>query len=209
MREPRRARWLVAAVLVAALSACTGTPSDPPTSAPPTATQAPAEPTTSPSSSPSATLTDSEAAAANAEALVRNYWSALDRVGSDPSLPLETLEEVAVSKDLTVRMNQFTTWRRDGWVQSGSTELAELQVQSVNLDTSGGRVPTVQVDVCFDVTGVDVVDGSGSSVVTAERPDTGWIRHTVSNYSWESDPSGGWRVSTSVDLEQAPCEPTV
>jgi len=82
-------------------------------------------------------------------------------------------------------------------------------VPSVNLDNSdpaAGRVPTVQVDVCFDVTGVDVRDGSGSSVVPAGRPVTGWIRHTVSNYSWETDPTGGWRVSTSVDLKRPPCE---
>ena len=108
-------------------------------------------------------------------------------------------------------MRQFERNRRDGYVQTGTTRLAKIEVPSVNLDNSDpatGRVPAVQVDVCFDVTGVDVLDASGASVVTAERPGTGWIRHTVSNYSWDTDPTGGWRVSTSVDLERAPCEAT-
>lgn len=209
MGDMRGTRWLISAALVAALSACSGT-TVPPTVTP-TATESLAPSAASPSSNPSATLTESEAAALNAERLVRDYWRALDRLGEDPSLPLNTLGEVAISKDLEVRRNQFSNWRRDGWVQTGSTDLADLEVQSVNLDNSdatAGRVPIVQVDVCFDVSDVDVVDGDGASVVTAERPDTGWIRHTVSNYSWDEDPIGGWRVSTSVDLEQAPCEPT-
>lgn len=211
MREPRRARWLVAAALVAALSACNGAPNDPPTSAPPTATESHAEPTPSPSSSPSATLTDSEAAAVHAENLVREYYRVIDELAIDPSRPLSELEAIAISSELTVWQHQFERERREGWRQTGTTKIAELIVQSVKLDHADpatGRVPTVEVDVCFDVSGVDVVDGNSTSVVTADRPDTGWIRHTVSNYSWEDDRTGGWRVSTSVNLEQAPCETT-
>jgi hypothetical protein len=211
MREPRRTRWLVAAALIAALSACTGTPGDPSTSAPSAATESPTERTTSPSSSPSATLTESEAAAVNAENLVREYYRVIDGLAIEPSRPLSELEAVAISSELTVWQHQFERERREGWRQTGTTKIAELIVQSVNLDNADpatGRVPTVEVDVCFDVSDVDVVDGSGTSVITADRPDTGWIRHTVSNYSWEDDPTGGWRVSTSMDLEQAPCETT-
>lgn len=147
-------------------------------------------------------------AADRAEVLIRDYYELLDELGANPSGELSRLEDVAISKDLDVRRNQFTRWQRDGWVQSGSTKIAELEVTSVNLDNSDpstGRVPAVQIDVCFDVSDVDVVDRSGASVVTAERPETGWIRHTVSNYSWDTDPLDGWRVSTSVDLEEAPC----
>ena len=195
-----------AVVIVAVVSACVAAPADtPPT---PTITNSPmsAPPSQSTSVSPSS---ESELAAADAESLVGEYYSVLDAVGADPSADLERLATVAISKDLDVRRNQYARWRRDGWIQKGATELPKVQVQSVNLDNSDpatGRVPTVQVDVCFDVSDVDVLDASGASIVTAERPDTGWIRHTVSNYSWDTDPTGGWRVSTSVDLERAPCE---
>ncbi|WP_448071097.1 hypothetical protein [Georgenia yuyongxinii] len=134
----------------------------------------------------------------------------IDQLGLDPSVPLTALDDVAISKDLSVRQRQFERERRDGWIQTGETEIVELKVQSVNLDNSdpaAGLVPAVQVDVCVDVTEVDVRDASGISVVRADRPDTNWTRHTVSNYSWDTDPEGAWRVSTSVDLEQAPCEP--
>lgn len=194
-------------ILVAA-SACSGSPEPAPSPTPTTASTTPS-PTPSPSPSP-IPPSDSELAAANAEALVRDYYRVIDQLGLDPSVPLTALEDVAISKDLDSWQRQFERARRDGWTQTGETKLVEVDVQSVNLDNSDpavGLVPAVQVDVCFDVTNVDVRDASGTSVVTADRPVTGWIRHTVSNYSWEDDPSGGWRVSTSVDLEQAPCAP--
>ena len=63
-----------------------------------------------------------------------------------------------------------------------------------------------QVDVCYDVSGVDIVDADGKSVVPDDRPDSGWVRHSVSNYEWASDRSGAWRVATSENLEQPPCD---
>ena len=82
-------------------------------------------------------------------------------------------------------------------------------VQSVDLNNSdpkAGRAPTVQVDVCYNLTDVDVVDEDGESIVNPDRPETGWIRYFVSNYKWETDPSGAWRVATSKSLERAPCD---
>ncbi|WP_407343382.1 hypothetical protein [Pengzhenrongella phosphoraccumulans] len=153
-------------------------------------------------------MSETELAAANAEDLVRKYYRVIDELAIDPSRPLSELESVAISKELSIWLHQFERERRDAWHQTGATTLARLEVQSVNLDNSDpatGRVPAVQVDVCFDVTDVDVLDASGTSVVTPDRAATGWVRHTVSNYSWDTDPTDGWRVSTSVDLKQAPC----
>jgi hypothetical protein len=85
-----------------------------------------------------------------------------------------------------------------------------LQVQSVNLDNSdpsAGKVPTVQVDVCVDVSDVDILDKAGKSTVSQRRPDTGWTRFTVANYHWSSHPKDGWRVATGEDLKKAPCGP--
>ena len=43
------------------------------------------------------------------------------------------------------------------------------------------------------------------SVVTPERKDVGWTRFTVTNATWETAPSDGWRVSGGSDLEKEPC----
>ena len=75
-----------------------------------------------------------------------------------------------------------------------------------NSDPQAGKVPTVQIDLCFDVTDVDVVDAQGKSVVKTDRPDTGWIRFLVSNYHWDDDPDGGWRVASSQDIERTRCD---
>ena len=61
------------------------------------------------------------------------------------------------------------------------------------------------VDVCWDVSDVDIVDGDGKSVVTPERKDVGWTRFTVTNATWDTAPTDGWRVSGGSDLEKEPC----
>jgi hypothetical protein len=219
MHRGGRASALTAATILvlAVASGCSGSPE--PAASPTSTVTVSASPSSTPSLTPSPSPTsspslsptsDTERAATDAEELIREYYQVIDQLGLDPSVPLTALEEVAISKDLSVRQRQFERERRDGWTQTGDTKIVELKVQSVNLDNSDpstGRVPAVQVDVCVDVTDVDVRDASGSSVVTADRPDTNWTRHTVSNYSWDTDPEGAWRVSTSVDLEQPPCQP--
>ena len=92
--------------------------------------------------------------------------------------------------------------------RSARPRISELKVQSVNLDNSdpeAGKVPTVVIDVCWDVSKVDVLDKSGKSIVSPDRPDTGWTRYTVANYDYAADPTGGWRVATGQDLKKTPC----
>jgi hypothetical protein len=92
--------------------------------------------------------------------------------------------------------------------QVGATRIETLKVQSVNLDNSepsAGKVPTVTVDVCWDVSGAGLIDKSGHSVVKPGRADTGWTRYTVANYHWSGNPSDGWRIATSQDLKKTSC----
>ncbi|WP_239455642.1 hypothetical protein [Nocardioides gilvus] len=74
-----------------------------------------------------------------------------------------------------------------------------------NSDPAAGKVPTVVIDVCWDVSDVDVIDRDGASVVSPGRPDTGWTRYSVANYDYTDDPNGGWRVATGQDLKEEPC----
>jgi hypothetical protein len=115
---------------------------------------------------------------------------------------------VAISTELAAQRNLFKSEREKGLHQIGETRVVELEVKSVNLDNTipkAGKVPTVQIDLCFDVADVDVVDADGKSIISPGRPDTGWIQFLVSNYQWNSDPDDGWRVASSRDLERSPC----
>jgi len=201
MTTTRGVRLLAAAaLLLVALAACSDDSGGPTTTAS-TSPSVPASPvTTAPS--------PSELASRTAEAKLREYYALTDRLRQNPSLSSSKLRSVAISTELTSQQHLLRTERRNGQRQVGDTKIAELKVQTVNLDNSNpkaGLVPNVQIDVCFDVTDADLVDKNGTSVVSANRPNSGWIRHTVANYEWDSDPDGAWRVASSQDLEQEPC----
>lgn len=165
-------------------------------------------PASSPSSSSPTPTSPSESATAAATATVSDYYAIRNQLRRNPTQPLSRLKSVAISTELTTQQTLFKRERKQGLHQTGETKVVELEVQSVNLDNSdpqAGKVPTVQIDVCFDVSGVDVLDADGKSVVTPDRPDTGWIRYSVANYEWDSDPDGAWRVASSQDIERTPC----
>lgn len=194
-----------AALLLAAVTACAGDAPDAPASDP-TGT---ADAVSPPATSATTPTTTSEAAAADASALVRSFYAVRDELRINPTLRLAKLRSVAIGGELTAQRTLFTRERELGQHQTGQTKIAELTVEGVVLDNSdpdGGRVPTVQVDVCYDVGGVDILDSNGTSVVSDDRPDTGWIRYLVSNYKFEADPSGSWRVASSENLERPPCD---
>ena len=189
-----------AALLLAAVTACADDGQDPSSNPPPTSTS----PTPSASTPPS----DAEVASEAASELVRRYYVVRDELRQDPGLPLSRLRTVAISTELAAQENLFKRERRQGWHQTGTTRIANLTVQAVALDNSdpgAGRVPTVQIDVCYDVSDVDILDRNGQSVVAENRPDTGWIRYSVSNYEWAKDPTGAWRIASSQDLERTQC----
>jgi hypothetical protein len=192
-----------AVVLLVAVTACADDDNDPTT-----------KPSPSPSTSASTTATptprsDSEVASEAASAVLRRYYDVRNQLRQEPAQPLTLLEDVATSTELAAQQNLFKKERKQGLHQVGTTRVAVLEVQSVNLDNSdpkAGKVPTVQIDLCFDVSQVDVVNANGKSVISPDRPDTGWIQFLVSNYQWDTDPDGGWRVASSQDIERTPCE---
>ena len=194
--------WATGTVMLAAVSACGGSDTDPPATAEPSSTS-PSSPTTN--SSPSS---PSDAASASATDAVRGYFTVVDQLRSDPAAELNKLKSVATSAQLNAVTTLVNRSRDEGQRQTGTTAISELKVQSINLDNSdrkAGKVPTVVIDVCWDVSKVDVLDKSGKSIVSPDRPDTGWTRYTVANYKYAADPTGGWRVATGQDLKQTPC----
>lgn len=193
--------WATGALVLAALSACGDTDADPPP--PPASSSSPTASSTS-----AATASPSEEAAADATALVRHYFATLDEIRTRPSSSLSALSTVAIGTQLSAQTKLVKKGRQKGLRQVGLTRVTQVTAQSVNLDNSdpsAGKVPTVTVDVCWDVSDADLVDKNGQSVVSPDRPDRGWTRYTVANYHWSANPSGGWRIASSQDLKQAPC----
>jgi hypothetical protein len=195
---------VAAAVLLLAVMAGCGSDADPDSAPTPSPSVTEFSPTP-----PSETAAPEDAASAASVALVQDYYTVTDLLLQDASVPLTRLKSVATSSQLSAQQTFLKGERKAGTTQEGSTKIIETKIQSVSLDNSdpqAGRVPSVTIDVCWDVSDVDVLDAEGKSVVTAERPDRGWTRLIVANYSWDADPESGWRVAGGEDLEKSPCE---
>lgn len=194
--------WATGTLVLAAVSACSGSNTD----APPTSVPSSTSP--SPSVTSASRSSQSDVASADATSAMQDYFTVIDDLRSDPAAGLKQLKAVATSAQLNAVETLIRRQRGEGQRQTGTTAISELKVQSINLDDSdpkAGKVPTVVIDVCWDVSKVDVLDKSGESIVSPDRPDTGWTRYTVANYEYAADPAGGWRVATGQDLEKTPC----
>lgn len=204
MTHLRGVKSLAAAVLLlVAVTSCASNGDDP------SASPSPAPSSPAPSAATTTPPSDSEIASEAASAVLRKFYDVRNQLRQDSAQPLSLLDSVAISTELAAQQNLFNKERKSGIHQTGETKVAELEVQSVNLDNAdpkAGKVPTVQIDLCFDVSDVDVIDKNGKSVTSPDRPDTGWIQFLVSNYQWDTDPDGGWRVASSQDIEREPCE---
>lgn len=139
---------------------------------------------------------------------VRQYFAVVDRLRQDPTTSLRQLRSVAIGGQLTAQEVFTRNQRKAGNQQVGDTRVVEVVVQQLDL---GGSTPegegwsTAQLDVCWDVAAVDVLDSQGQSIVTPQRPERGWTRYTLTSSRDEVHSKAGWRVSNGVDLEKAPC----
>lgn len=187
-----------AALVVVALGACSGGDDEPGVnpSATHSTTSSP-DPTASSSTPPSGSEIASEAASD----AVRAYFATVDLVRQDAKRPETDLDAVASSTQLTAQKRLLKNQRESGRHQAGDTKVVEVNVESVSLDDPA----TAYVDVCWDVSGVDILDADGKLVVTDGRKNVGWTRFVVTNPEWKTAPTDGWRVSSGSDLEKEPC----
>lgn len=200
-----------AALLLVAVTACSNGDNAPAQTGSPAAstslTPTPQAPTTAPTT-PTTPPSETELAAEAASTLLRQYFATVDQLRQQPKRPISGLGAVAISTQLAAQKKLIQDQRSNGLHQTGSTTIAKIAVQSVNLDDAdptAGEVPTIQIDVCYDVSGVDILDSRGRSVVSPDRPDNGWVRYSVANYEWDTNPRAGWRVASGTDLKRAPC----
>lgn len=197
---------LAGVVLLAALSGCSSSSE----AAPPIVRSATPSISSSPSATPSPTATapptPEEQATSQAQQAVRSYYEVTDRLGADATPDLEALRTVSTGTALNDARNQLISHQTQGWKQIGGTRVVAMTPTSISLVNKPSQqppqVPTVKIDVCYDVSGLNVVDASGKSVVAARRQDKALAEMGVSNYAWPS--AQGWKVAYTVITEK-PC----
>ncbi|WP_375237618.1 hypothetical protein [Microbacterium schleiferi] len=176
-RRPFRATSIVIATMLAvgALAGC-----------------GPTDPTPTPT--PTGFASEAEAFAA-AEATYRAYVDALNQVDlSDPS----TFEEVYrwTTGDANAEAREsFSQMHADGWMVAGQTGYDSLRLV-------GFASTPIRVEVCLDVTDVDVLDEGGQSVVPSTRLD----RQAVSVDLTHADTATGLAISASNAIESELCD---
>lgn len=147
---------VLAAVLF--VSACTGEGESP---------TAPSSPTVSATASESSTSTPSPSAPATPEAEAQKavvaYWAALDVLASDPNASLSDLNVVARGQALRQWQRNLTELRGQAVKQVGNSVVREPKAV---FDAASSLYA---VTACVDVSGVNVIDKAGKSVVLATR----------------------------------------
>ena len=189
-----------AALAVAAAIALTGCQSDPEVS--PTPTPSPTVTTPSPSPSPTDSKSPEDVATAAAEKAVRDYFAMTDASLQKPdTFNPDDLKKVASTTALADAQNSLAHMLSEGLHQTGSTNVTEIARTSVDLNPSD-NIPVVEFRVCWDVSGLNVVDKDGKSVVPADRAPLGVQRVGVANYDY---PNGPWTVDFTEWKEGETC----
>lgn len=176
----------VVVLLLALASGCTGDSDPGPiTSASPSATSS-----TSPSPTATESLTPAEQDLAGAEDAVTRFWTVVDDVASSPNKDQNILATVARAQALAQWQGLVADYRSKGWVQKGQSTLAGVEA------TEEGAKSFV-VQACRDVSGVDLVDGQGDSVVLDSRPDKQQFTYVV-----EKAPEGFFVIQDTLEATQ-------
>ena len=198
--------WATGTLMLAAVSACGGSDADLPDRRRRRRSVAESQPTTSASpTSPSDAAT--VAATDGGPELLH---------GGRPSSAAIRRADL---KRLKIRRDEHATERRarlcirrereQGLHQTGETKVVELTgpVGQPRQLRSPGRQGPDRADRCVLRRQRRRRTRRGRQVRRhPDRPDTGWIRYSVANYEWDSDPDGAWRVASSQDIERTPCD---
>ena len=164
---------LLAGIVLAGLTGCFG--SDPDLVPDP-------EPTTTP-----VFASDEEALAAAEEAYAAYFFvsdSILNEGGAQP----ERLQTVASNEMYELQLGGYNEARASGLRSVGQTTVDSVELQHYDASSADGKA-IVTVYACVDVTGVDLVDATGTSVVSPTRPNRTSVEAT-----FDSDPTDPRRL---------------
>jgi hypothetical protein len=165
-----------------------------------------ATPKPSVSPSPSKILTAEEKAAEQAKQAALRYYRVMNQLGTDPRADEDIVKTVAISSGLIDAYNKIDFNRSRHQRQIGALRVASMKVTSIDLTfkprSTPPEIPVVELDVCYDVSKVDVVDETGKSVVQPTRKDRAISHLGVANYDWPRP--DGWKVAYS-EVKGEPC----
>ncbi|WP_193315420.1 hypothetical protein [Nostocoides sp. F2B08] len=198
MTRPTQHLASIATIAAAALalSACDSAGSDTPTATASTPSATSTSPTAT--STPTSTASPEEVAIAAAEKKIPEYFAVADRSLQDPdTFKLDDFKGVAISSALVDLENRFSVFTGQMLTQTGAAKVESIENPRValqfDLEKSPPDVPTVQLDVCVDVSKINMVNEAGESQIPATRaPRQLWLIG-VSNYEYPSPDD--WRVS--------------
>jgi hypothetical protein len=150
-----------------------------------------------PQPEPTPAFSSEAEAFAAAEATYRAYVDALNDVDlSDP----ETFEEVYAwttgDANAAIRKS-FSEMHADGLTVTGTTLATVVEP----LQAGGAGVESVELAVCLDVSGVSLVDATGTSAVDPNRPDVQSMSITLRR---DGETSTGWVISRIDGREGGP-----
>ncbi len=150
----RRAAAPIALLVAAALAGCA-------------APEPEAEPTVAPTEEP--VFASEEEALAAAEEVYGAYLAASDAIFNSGTSDIERLQTLVTESLLADRRADFEASSAEGVRGVGRTE---YQLESVQTYEPGSKGPRILVAyICRDVSGVDVLDRYGNSIVTKDRLD--------------------------------------
>lgn len=105
-------------------------------------------------------------------------------------------DQVAISSALTELRNTLALAQAARTKRVGYLEIVSAKVSKIDLTNrpkeSPLTIPTVTVDVCYDVSKLDIVDATGKSIVPSTRKPRAIEKVAVVNYKYP-DPTQ-WRV---------------
>ena len=191
---------LVALVVVPAAGCTSGTAQPSPVKTSAVSTPASASPTPTPTPSPEEAL--------RAEEVVRAYLRAqTDCLTDPPTTEITCFDPVAIGTELINLKNALTSAQAMETRVVGDIAVGSILLQSVDLADDAAAsppvVPTVVFAVCADVSGYNVVDKAGQSIVPPGRAATSRLKVSVYNYAYPDQ--ARWRVGYVVPAEDLAC----
>ena len=112
---------------------------------------------------------DEEALAAATEAYAA-YLAMSDQILAEGGADPERIRAFTTERLADIEMEGFANVRSSGFRSVGESQFSELALQDQGKPGKAGR-GMLSAYVCSDVSGVDVVDANGESVVKDVRPD--------------------------------------
>ena len=131
----------------------------------------PPESTVTPTPQPSSTpvfASDEEALAA-AEAAYAEYLAVSDAILNDGGEDPDRIDTVVTGDLIATEKDGFADFRESGYRSVGATMFDNVSLQRYEPSSAG--VDVVRLYLCSDVSAVDVVDASGVSIVSPDRPE--------------------------------------